>query len=53
VSAKRTFRQLLDERRGLLDADRYEPVVERIARTLIAAFTAGRKVLWMGNGGST
>ncbi len=52
VSAKRTFRQLLDERRGLLDADRYEPVVERIARTLIAAFTAGRKVLWMGNGGS-
>jgi D-sedoheptulose 7-phosphate isomerase len=49
---RRTFRELLDDRRGLLDADRYEPVVERIARTLIAAFAAGRKVLWMGNGGS-
>jgi D-sedoheptulose 7-phosphate isomerase len=49
---KPTFRDLLDERRGLLDADRYEAVVERIARTMIAAFSAGRKVLWMGNGGS-
>lgn len=50
--ARRTFREMLDDRRGLLDADRYEPVVDRIARTLIAAFSAGRKVLWMGNGGS-
>jgi D-sedoheptulose 7-phosphate isomerase len=49
---KRTFREMLDDRQGLLDADRYEAVVERIARTLIAAFSAGRKVLWMGNGGS-
>lgn len=52
VSSKRSFRQLLDERRGLLDAERYEAVCERIARTLIAAFSAGRKVFWMGNGGS-
>ena len=52
MTPKRTFREMLDDRRGLLDADRYEPVVERIARTLIAAFSAGRKVLWMGNGGS-
>ena len=43
---------MLDDRRGLLDADRYEPVVDRIARTITAAFSAGRKVLWMGNGGS-
>jgi D-sedoheptulose 7-phosphate isomerase len=43
---------MLDDRRGLLDADRYEAVVDRVARTLIAAFTAGRKVLWCGNGGS-
>ncbi len=49
---KRAFREMLEDRRGLLDADRYEPVVERIARTMIAAFSAGRKVLWMGNGGS-
>jgi D-sedoheptulose 7-phosphate isomerase len=43
---------MLDDRRGLLDADRYEAVVERIARTLIAAFSAGRRVYWLGNGGS-
>ena len=52
VTSKRTFREMLEERSGLLDADRYEAVVNRIARTMIAAFTAGRKVLWMGNGGS-
>jgi D-sedoheptulose 7-phosphate isomerase len=50
--AARTFRAMLEDRRGLLDADRYEAVVERIAQTLIAAFRAGHKVLWMGNGGS-
>ncbi len=49
---RRSFRALLDDRRGLLDADRYEAVVDRIARTMIAAFSAGRKVLWCGNGGS-
>ncbi len=49
---RRTFREMLDDRRGLLDGDRYEAVVDRIARTLIAAFSAGRKVLWCGNGGS-
>ena len=43
---------MLDDRRGLLDATDYEQVVERIARTLIAAFARGKKVLWMGNGGS-
>jgi D-sedoheptulose 7-phosphate isomerase len=48
----RTFREMLDDRRGLLDADRYEAVVDRVARTLIAAFNANRKVLWCGNGGS-
>jgi D-sedoheptulose 7-phosphate isomerase len=52
VTAKRTFREILDDRKGLLDAERYEAVVGRIARTLIGAFTAGRKVLWFGNGGS-
>ncbi len=52
VRVRRTFRECLDDRRGLLDPDRYEAVVDRIARTLIAAFSAGRKVLWCGNGGS-
>lgn len=50
--ASRTFREMLDDRRGLLDADRYEAVVERAARAISDAFAAGRKVLWCGNGGS-
>jgi D-sedoheptulose 7-phosphate isomerase len=49
---RRGFRELLDDRRGLLDPDRYEAVVDRIVRTLASAFNAGRKVLWCGNGGS-
>ena len=49
---RRGFRELLDDRRGLLDADRYEAVVERIVRAMTEAFKGGRKVLWMGNGGS-
>jgi D-sedoheptulose 7-phosphate isomerase len=49
---RRGFRELLDDRRGLLDADRYEAVVERIVRAMVEAFKSGRKVLWMGNGGS-
>jgi len=51
-AARRTFREMLDDRRGLLDADRYEAVVQRIARAIGDAFAAGGKVLWMGNGGS-
>jgi D-sedoheptulose 7-phosphate isomerase len=43
---------MLDDRKGLLDAERYEAVVERIAQAILAAFRNGRKVLWMGNGGS-
>jgi D-sedoheptulose 7-phosphate isomerase len=43
---------MLGDRSGLLDADRYEAVVERIAGVLIDAFRSGHKVLWMGNGGS-
>jgi D-sedoheptulose 7-phosphate isomerase len=49
---RRGFRELLEDRRGLLDADRYEAVVERIVRAMVEAFKSGRKVLWMGNGGS-
>jgi len=52
LSGRRSFRELLDDRRGLLDADRYEAVVEQIARTIAHAFECGHKVLWMGNGGS-
>ncbi len=50
--AQRTFREMLDDRRGLLDADRYESVVGRVADAIVRAFVAGHKVLWCGNGGS-
>ena len=50
--ARRGFRDLIEDRRGLLDADRYEAVVELIARVVAEAFKSGNKVLWMGNGGS-
>ena len=52
AQVRRSFRELLDDRRGLLDAQRYEAVVERIASAIAQAFAAGHKVLWMGNGGS-
>lgn len=52
VSTRRTFRAMLDDRKGLLDAERYEAVVERIAQAILSAFRSGHKVLWMGNGGS-
>jgi D-sedoheptulose 7-phosphate isomerase len=48
----RGFRELIEDRCGLLDADRYEPVVARIVRVMVEAFKGDRKVLWMGNGGS-
>jgi D-sedoheptulose 7-phosphate isomerase len=48
----RNFRELLNDRKGLLDADRYEVVVNTIANIIIEAFRRGNKVLWMGNGGS-
>jgi D-sedoheptulose 7-phosphate isomerase len=49
----RGFRELIEDRCGLLDADRYEPVVARIVRVMVEAFKGDRKVLWMGNGGSS
>jgi D-sedoheptulose 7-phosphate isomerase len=53
VSPRRLdFRGLIEERRGLLDADRYEAIVTRIAARLSEAFRSGNKVLWFGNGGS-
>jgi D-sedoheptulose 7-phosphate isomerase len=46
------FRALIDERRGLLDPDRYEAPVTAIAAVLVEAFRTGHTVYWMGNGGS-
>lgn len=48
----RGFATLIADRRGLLDADRYESVVSRIVSAMSKALVAGRKIYWMGNGGS-
>ncbi len=50
--APRGYRELIEDRRGLLDGDRYEAVVGEIAMRIEQAFRTGHKVLWCGNGGS-
>ena len=49
---RRTFDELIAERRGLLDAPHYSAQVEAIADAFVKALRAGNKVLWCGNGGS-
>jgi len=49
---KRDFAQLLSDRHGLIDAPHYPSQVQSIVDAIVAAFRGGRKVLWMGNGGS-
>ncbi len=46
------FRALVELRRGLLDPEKYEPMVAAVVAALVAAFRGGGKVLWCGNGGS-
>ena len=48
----RGFAELLADRRGLLEAPHYPAQVAAIVAALVAAFRAGKKVLWCGNGGS-
>lgn len=50
--ARKDYRALIDDRRGLLDADRYEAVVAQIAHVIADAFSDGHRVYWCGNGGS-
>jgi D-sedoheptulose 7-phosphate isomerase len=52
VRGKRDFAALLADRKGQLDEPRYEGQVAAIVSAMIAAFRAGKKVLWFGNGGS-
>ena len=49
---RRSFDELLAERKGLIEAPHYRAQVTAIVDALVSAFRAGRKVLWMGNGGS-
>lgn len=52
VRGRRTFAQILEDRRGLLDAPHYPAQVHAIVEAIVGAFKNGNKVLWMGNGGS-
>jgi D-sedoheptulose 7-phosphate isomerase len=49
---RRDFAELLEDRRGLLDADHYRAQVEEIVEAIVMALRTGKKVLWCGNGGS-
>jgi D-sedoheptulose 7-phosphate isomerase len=52
VRGKRDFAELLEDRRGILDAPHYPKQCEAIADAIVKALRRGNKVLWMGNGGS-
>jgi D-sedoheptulose 7-phosphate isomerase len=49
---RRDFAELLEDRRGLLDAPRYRRQVETIVEAVVTALRRGKKILWCGNGGS-
>lgn len=52
VKGKRSFDELLADRRGIYDAPHYRGQCEEIADAIVKALRRGNKVLWMGNGGS-
>jgi len=51
-AGRRSFGELLADRRGQLDAPRYPQQVAAIVAAMVDAFRSGKKVLWCGNGGS-
>jgi D-sedoheptulose 7-phosphate isomerase len=52
VKGKRSFDELLADRRGIYDAPHYRGQCEAIADAMVKALRRGNKILWMGNGGS-
>ncbi len=52
IKGKRSFDELLADRRGIYDAAHYREQCEAIADAIVKALRRGNKVLWMGNGGS-
>ena len=52
AAGRRTFEQILADRRGLLESSHYPKQVAAIVDAFVTAFRSGHKVLWMGNGGS-
>ena len=51
-SGRRTFEELLADRKGQLEKARYPEQVAAIVAAMVLAFREGHKVLWFGNGGS-
>jgi D-sedoheptulose 7-phosphate isomerase len=49
---RRPYAELLEDRRGQLEAPRYAGQVAAIVAAMVRAFRDGHKVLWFGNGGS-
>jgi D-sedoheptulose 7-phosphate isomerase len=49
---RRTFQELLADRKGQLEKARYVEQVAAIVAAMTLAFREGHKVLWFGNGGS-
>lgn len=52
IKGRRNFAELLADRKDLIYAQHYPLQVEAIATAITKAFKSGKKVLWMGNGGS-
>ena len=52
VKGKRGFDELLADRTGIYDAPHYRTQCEAIAGVMVEALRGGKKILWMGNGGS-
>lgn len=52
IRGRRTFAELLADRKDLIYGEHYPQQVEAIAAAITTAFKSGKKVLWMGNGGS-
>jgi D-sedoheptulose 7-phosphate isomerase len=51
-SLNQAFQELIDQRRGLLENERYEQTVLDIVAAIVRAFRTEKKLYWMGNGGS-
>jgi D-sedoheptulose 7-phosphate isomerase len=52
IEGRRTFGELLNDRKGNLEKPHYEAQVRAIVGAMVCAFRDGKKVLWFGNGGS-
>ncbi len=52
VRGRRSFDELIADRRGIFDAQHYRGQIEAIAEACVRALRSGNKVLWCGNGGS-